>query len=148
MNVTNRRRVTITTTVRPTGRALVMFALLGLLMAAPAAADVSGPEAAGASSRFCNGIRLEDEIVLVNVRNACTSCDAERLRASIQVERYAVTNDIGNRRWEKSDLDSFLGFDPSVPTVIYIHGNQMTNGDARVQGLQLYRKLANYGSGD
>jgi hypothetical protein len=91
---------------------------------------------------------LEDEIVLVNVRNACASCDAERLRSSIQVERYAVTNDIGNRRWERSDLDSFLSFDPSVPTVVYVHGNQMTNGDAKVQGLQLYRKLANYGSGD
>jgi hypothetical protein len=42
-------------------------------------------------------------------------------------------------------LDEFLGFDPSVTTVFYVHGNQMGPGDAKNQGLALYRKLVNYG---
>jgi hypothetical protein len=151
MKTTNRQVVSITTTVRPLGRSLVMLALcVGLFAARANAADLVLAESAADSSacRFCNGIRVEDEIALVNVRRLCGSCDPESLRTGIAVENYAVTNEAGQRRWRKSDLESFLAFDPSVTTVFYIHGNQMTNWDAKCQGLALYRKLANYGCGD
>ena len=35
-----------------------------------------------------------------------------------------------------------------MPTVFFVHGNQMTRGDAKSEGLALYRKLVNYGSGE
>jgi hypothetical protein len=101
-----------------------------------------------AGNMFCNGIRLGDEIVVVDTRMACTSCDVESLRNGIRVENYEVSDEAGHRRWRKSDLDNFLSFDPSVPTVFYVHGNQMTLGDAKSQGLALYRKLVHYGSGE
>lgn len=97
---------------------------------------------------FCNGIRLQDEIAVVNVRAGCGSCDPETLRRSVRFESYQIYDDAGHRRWRTTDLEGFVSFDPTVPTVIYVHGNQMTPGDAKSQGLALYRKLVHYGSGE
>jgi hypothetical protein len=149
MKATILNTVSVTTNVRPLRRSLVLFALSVALLSTHAtlgeAASAAGDPAL---NRYCNGIRLEDEICLVNVRPLCGSCDPESLRTGIRVENYAITNETGNRRWQDSDLESFLAFDPSVTTVFYIHGNQMTNWDAKCQGLQLYRKLVRYGCGD
>ncbi len=133
-------------------RILTMLALFASLIATRAVADEaasSAGEIAAADGRvFCNGIRLGDEIVVVNTRATCGSCDPESLRTGIKVENYAVCDETGRRRWLASDLESFLSFDPSLPTVFYVHGNQMTNADAKCQGLALYRKLVNYGCGE
>jgi len=90
---------------------------------------------------LCNGIRLQDEIQVVNTRNVCGSCEPEKLRNGIQVETYAIRDEVGYRCWRKSDLESFLSFDPSVPTIIFVHGNQITAGDAKNEGLATYRTL-------
>ena len=34
-----------------------------------------------------------------------------------------------------SDLQTFFAFDPTVPTVIFVHGNQITPGDAKSEGM-------------
>ena len=94
---------------------------------------------------FCNGVRLQDEIVVVNTRQLCGSCDPESLRSGLQLETYAICDDAGLRRWQPSDLDSFLSFDPTVRTVIFVHGNQITAGDAKNEGLAVYRRLMHYG---
>lgn len=94
---------------------------------------------------FACGIRLQDEIELVNVRNVCGCCDPARLREAITVENYAVCNEAGARHWQASDLQSFLNFSPSVPTVIFIHGNQITPSDAKFQGLDAYRRIILHG---
>jgi hypothetical protein len=141
--------VSIATTVRPRGRALGMLALcMGLFYLHAGTGETASAAVGAKGAQFCNGIRLEDEIVLVNVRNACGRCDSETLREAILVERYEITDETGHRRWKKSDLESFLAFDPSVPTVFYVHGNQMTNWDAKCQGLALYRRLVNCGDRD
>lgn len=95
---------------------------------------------------FCNGIRPQDEIVLINVRNACNSCNPEKLRAAITVETYSVCDEAGNRRWQDSDLESFLAFNPNVPTVIFVHGNQISPYYAKSQGLAVYRHAIAHGS--
>jgi hypothetical protein len=99
-------------------------------------------------STFCNGIRLQDEIVVVSTRNLCGSCDPQALSTGIRVENYAIRDEAGHRHWQRSDLESFLAFDPAVPTIVYVHGNQMTPGEAKSQGLAVYRKLAHYSSGE
>jgi hypothetical protein len=104
--------------------------------------------AAADGNLFCNGIRLGDEIVVVDTRMVCGSCDPESLRSGVRFENYEVSDETGHRRWRESELENFLSFDPMAPTVIYVHGNQMTNGDAKNQGLALYRKLVHYGSGE
>lgn len=96
------------------------------------------------ATAFCNGIRVQDEIVLVDTRMLCGSCDSESIRSGLVVQSYAVTDDAGSRRWQQSDLESFLAFDPSVRTIIFVHGNRITPGDAKNEGLAVYRKLANY----
>src|SRR5262245_30456944 len=100
MKTTIRNVVSITTIVRPAGRSLVMLALcVGLLFSHATTGEAAAAAGDVAADRYCNGIRLEDEIVVVNVRPACGSCDPEQLRTRIAVERYAITNETGNRRW-------------------------------------------------
>lgn len=140
------------TRVRSRGAASIRIAALLVLSLGSFAARAHAANAAHAADApivdagtFCNGIRLGDEITVVNVRPLCGSCDPESLRTGIRVENYAVCDESGARRWQSSDLESFLSFDSSVPTVFYVHGNQMSPGDAKSQGLALYRKLVNYG---
>lgn len=89
---------------------------------------------------FCNGVRLEDEIEVVNTRSIC-NCDADALRTGLKFETYSVCDETGNRRWHASDMESYLSFDPAVPTIIFVHGNQITPGDAKCEGLAVYRKI-------
>jgi hypothetical protein len=87
---------------------------------------------------------LQDEIVVVSTRMLCGSCDPKSLRSGLVVEHYAVRDEAGHRRWQRSNLESFLSFDGAVPTVFYVHGNQITPGEAKSQGLAVYRRLAHY----
>src|SRR5262249_9663146 len=111
-----------------------------------AASDAPAPEKhASNSSAMCNGIRLEDEIDVVNTRSICGAGSADLMRNGLKLETYAVCDEAGARRWQQSDLDSFLSFDPSVPTIIFIHGNQITPGDAKSEGLMVYRRIILHG---
>ena len=132
--------------LRTTTLLMLCVGLIEARVNAAQAIPVSSGETA--SNVFCNGIRLGDEIAVVDTRMVCGTCDSESLRGGIRVENYEVTDEAGHRRWRKSDLDNFLSFDPTVPTVFYVHGNQMTLGDAKSQGLGLYRKLVHYGGGE
>jgi hypothetical protein len=92
---------------------------------------------------FVNGIRRQDEIVVVSTRAVCGTCDPQSLRTGITVERYAMKDDVGYRCWQPSDFESFLAFDPTVPTVIFVHGNQIDPRWAKLEGLELYRRMIN-----
>src|SRR5262245_45307385 len=96
-----------------------------------AAAEPSDKADVADANVMRNGIRLGDEIVVVNTRSVCGCGNGELLRKNIKFENYAVCDEVGNRRWQPSDLDSFLAFDASVPTIFFIHGNQITPGDAK-----------------
>src|SRR5262245_34215583 len=96
--------------VRTVRRGLAAVLLVsGLLGSIAGAAEPAG-------NVFCSGVRVGDEIVLVNTRMLCNSCDPESIRSGLVVESYAVCDDVGHRRWQPSDLESFLAFDPSVRT--------------------------------
>src|ERR1700752_1477119 len=121
--------------VRRTVTALALA--VALLLTLAASAEPGG-------NVFCNGIRTQDEIVLVNTRMLCGSCDPEALRTGLGFETYANCDEAGGRHWQPSDLESFVSFDPSVRTIIFIHGNRITPYAAKNEGLAVYRKLANY----
>jgi hypothetical protein len=108
------------------------------------AADVS--TAAPAANVVCNGIRQQDEIWLVNVRPLCGSCDAEAMAKDIQVEAYVASGDGDRRCWQSADMGRLAAGSPSVPTVIFVHGNQISPGDAKQEGLALYRRMVRAGS--
>ena len=122
--------------------------LLCCLAAAAIVSSAAAAEAGAADTHgnvFCNGVRLQDEIVVVNIRNLCGCCDAEKFREGLVIENYAVCDDTGYRRWQPSDLPGFLAFNPSVPTVIFVHGNQISPGDAKCEGLAVYRRMILHG---
>ncbi len=109
-----------------------------------AAEEPATTSIAARGSVFCNGIRPQDEIALVNIRGIC-GCEPEAMRAGIRVEKYAVCDEAGNRRWEPSDLENFLAFDPAVPTVFFVHGNQMSQWEAKCAGVIVYRRVIRHG---
>jgi hypothetical protein len=129
---------------------LVLVGLLTSFAGTQVSADaVAGPSelpagTSGAGRTFVNGLRTQDEIVVVNTRSLGCSCDPESLRNGLVFERYAICDDVGHRRWQRSDLESFLAFDSSVPTVVFVHGNQITSSDAKNEGLATYRRVMNY----
>lgn len=94
---------------------------------------------------FCNGIRPQDEIVVVNTRQICSCCDPEEIRNKLQIENYAVCDEAGTRHWQPGDLQSFLAFNPSIPTVIFVHGNQISPWDAKCEGVAVYRRIITHG---
>lgn len=118
--------------------------------AAPLEVEVMPVSAAGGATIggnvFCNGVRLQDEIELVSTRSIGNCCDPALLRSGLRVENYAICNDAGARRWQQSDFESFLSFDPSVTTIFFVHGNQISPSDAKNEGLMFYRRLMHYGA--
>jgi hypothetical protein len=90
---------------------------------------------------YSNGIRAQDEIWLVNVRPLCGSCDPAALAKDVQVETFVATGDGGRRCWQQSDVGSLASANSATPTVIFVHGNQISPGDAKQQGLALYRRM-------
>jgi hypothetical protein len=133
-----------------TGMMVFRFTRLVLVAAALTATQplaVSSLNAAEQTpSLFVNGIRVHDEIVVVNTRMLCDSTDPASIRSGLQVENYAVRNEAGQRQWQASDLNGLLAFDPSVRTIFFVHGNQITPGDAKCDGLEVYRRLMHYGA--
>jgi hypothetical protein len=122
----------------PGGWSAAVVLALGLLAGPVLAAD-SGSRA------LCNCVRLEDEIEVVNTRSICGGGNAELMRKGLKFETYAVRDEDGDRHWRPSDLDTFLSFDPSVATIIFIHGNQITPADAKSEGLMMYRRVISHG---
>ncbi len=129
--------------------ALVVLAFGLLLSPAHAAEPEKSPaatsESSPADSVMCHGIRVEDEIQLVNTRQICGGGRSELMLNGLKVENYTVCDEAGHRRWQSSDLNSFLAFDPTVPTIIFVHGNQITPSDAKDQGLLVYRRIIQHG---
>jgi len=108
---------------------------------APTASSATPAPEKHAGSVLCNGIRPEDEIELVNTRSICGGGKSDLMKNGLKIENYSISDDVGHRRWQSSDLDSFLAFDPAVPTIIFVHGNQITPGDAKDEGLMMYRMI-------
>jgi len=124
--------------------AAVTFAAQGVTFAqAPAGGTV-----VESASVFVNGYRPQDEIVVLNTRSLCGTCDANSIRAALGVETFAANDASGRRQWLQSDLQSFLAFDPSVRTIFFVHGNQISPGEAKNEGLNVYGRLMCYGASD
>lgn len=104
-----------------------------------AAALASGAQA------FAGGIRPQDDIVLVNVRPVGSCCDTGTLAETAQFEAY-INCESGGRRWQQASLESLTSADPSVSTIVFVHGNRLTNWDAKCEGLAAYRRIANQAS--
>lgn len=131
--------------MKKSATALCRAAALALCLGLCAAPAVAFADEAPGGRAFSGGVRLQDEIVVVNTRMLCGSTDPDSLASGVMVENYAVTDEAGHRRWRRSDLESFVSFDPSVPTIFFVHGNQITPGEAKSQGLAVYRRLMRYG---
>ena len=98
-------------------------------------------------STFCNGVRLQDEIDVINTRNVGCSSDPEVVCAKACGSRH--TRSAMSRALAAGSrpiFKAFLAFNPTEPTVFFVHGNQITAGDAKCEGLAVYHAMILHGS--
>ena len=119
---------------------VVCLAAIGMRAPTARAAELMAADAP-TGNVVCNGIRQQDEIWLVNVRPLCGNTDPEALAKGVQVETFVASGDGGRRCWQQADLAGLVGGNASTPTVIFVHGNQISPGDAKQEGLATYRRM-------
>jgi hypothetical protein len=111
------------------------------------AINVSTSSSSG-SSVLVNGVRPQDEIMLVNVRGLGGRCDAAMMADRVRVESYQITDESSGRRWETADVELLRAADPSTATLIFVHGNKITPGYAKREGLSVYRRIVRQSTAD
>lgn len=85
----------------------------------------------------------QDEILLLSTRRIGARCDDQLLQH--QLDCYQLTeNSSGCRRWQAIDWRGILSHEKSRPTLIYVHGNRVSQGKDRVEGLRVYRSYVQH----
>lgn len=94
------------------------------------------PDCRGVEGPCVRVPRAQDQIWLVNQR--CLGCgDPAQLASQLKFHRYDGST------WAPSTLEDFLATDdPSTPTAIYIHGNQIDYGASVSGGWKVYCTLS------
>ncbi|MEN0110255.1 MAG: hypothetical protein AAF805_05990 [Planctomycetota bacterium] len=84
--------------------------------------------------------RPGDRVVLVSTRPVGCATDPARLSAGVYGAEFRVEGD--STRWVEAPVEPTLSsLDPSLPIVVYIHGNLIDAPDARRRGRDVYRRL-------
>ena len=103
-------------------RTAVLVAVLCIASSAALAVDCSN--------------NVPGETWLINTRSAPLCSGLENGLSGIQC--WELTGD----RWELADFDTFdKQSDPSMPTIVFVHGNRTTSNDAVKDGSQLRNRL-------
>jgi hypothetical protein len=116
-------------------RKLLPFALLAFATLLASTSVSATTVVSGTAGAACCPLREDDQLWLVSDRclGCNVECDAERL----QYWRYDC-----QRRWTRASLEELLAAeDPSMPTVVFLHGNRIPSGDAFTKGWSAYRTL-------
>ena len=101
----------------------------------PAAAPAQTPATVG-------GVRVDDQIVLISSRPVGCSCDPDTLMSGLKCQRCVVSAESCRHHWDDVDLLEVLQENnPAVRTVFFVHGNQISAGQDKQQGLTVYRRM-------
>lgn len=105
------------------------LAALIVLLAMPLAAE------AASSKESCCGLRPQDQLWLVSDRSL--GCASNCVEPRLQYWRYDC-----QRRWTRASLEELLtAEDPQTNTVVYLHGNRLSSGEAFERAWTSYRAL-------
>ena len=92
----------------------------------------------------CSG----DEIFLLSTREIGADCNDNALRRKLRCERVSASPDKGFQ-WLPADWRELLADSSEErPTIIYIHGNRVSPGEDKLQGLRVYHSLLSAGRPD
>ena len=82
-----------------------------------------------------------DEILLISTRKVGTVCNGDAMSSRLQCKQYVSTT-AHKSQWISRDWQTLVTSATATrPTVIYIHGNRVSRGEDRSQGMQIYRSL-------
>jgi hypothetical protein len=83
------------------------------------------------------GFRPHDELWFVDSRSAsCTASNSSAL-PNVSVEKRATNAN----KWQRAKLADLIAADPSVQTVVWVHGNRVSSGESRQRGWEFYHQL-------
>lgn len=105
-------------------------------------------EAAGRLFSPPPGGEAVDEVILLSTRNVGSVCSDQAMSRRLHCEKISIGSD-GRPRWVAGDWRATLS-DETIErsTVVYVHGNRISRGEDRSQGLQVYRSLIGHGRPD
>lgn len=112
------------------------LAALGLPITAAMLVTSFTAQLATAATPCAPIVRTADEIWFVDTRSA--SCSAAN---SHLLPKVAVQQRIAAGNWQQAQLTDLLASDPTVQTVIWVHGNRVGSSEARQHGWEFYQNL-------
>src|SRR5688500_9243627 len=130
-------RIVAAATARRAGalrRFAIALTLIGVLTPAGEVAAASGPVA--------------DRIYLISTRGIGTRCDCDAMAHGLRCEEL-VHDPSGASRWNSLTWHELQAqFAEPLPTVVFVHGNRVENGEDKPHGLRFHRSLASRKPGD
>jgi len=82
-----------------------------------------------------------DEVLLVSTRALGTDCNDKSMSRGLRCQRLETG---GQPIWRTADWRVLLSSPAHLPTIIYVHGNRVTTGQDRVEGMRVYRSLKSH----
>ncbi|MEM9187079.1 MAG: hypothetical protein AAGB00_11340 [Planctomycetota bacterium] len=124
---------------RPIARRLSPSAALAAVLLAAVAPAEGGHRCPGEG---CPYLRPQDEVLIVSVRRLGCTTDTSRFRSEMRAERYLGTGASASRGWQGISIDEAIAsIEPSMPTVVFVHGNRVEPIEVRPRSVWVYRKL-------
>lgn len=93
----------------------------------------------GSQESRAQGCRPQDDLWFIDTRPAACNAKDELGLPKVSAERRLSDN-----RWHRSSLTEFLAEDPSMPTIIWVHGNRIEGPESRQRGWEFYYKLTRH----
>jgi len=93
------------------------------------------PAALHAEPASCLPARPHDEVWLIDARKASRAVVAPGRMPYFKIARFS------EGAWKPSDMKSLLAGAEQLPHIIWVHGNRIETGEARQEGLAVYRAL-------
>ncbi len=84
-----------------------------------------------------------DEVLLLSTRAIGTTCNSESMSRGLRCQRLENGRD-GRPNWRTADWRVLLSAHANLPTIIYVHGNRVTTGQDRAEGMRVYRSLKSH----
>lgn len=94
--------------------------------------------AAAVGQQCSSSFRPQDELWFVDSRPASCAANNGGALPNVSVEKRAANAN----RWQRAKLADLIAADPSVQTVVWVHGNRVGAGESRQRGWEFYHRLA------
>jgi|GEM_PF-2349960 len=83
---------------------------------------------------------LPGEVLLISTRAIGTVCQTQAMHRNLRCQRLTLDAH-GKHVWQQDDWQRLLTPQTNLTTYVYVHGNRVSSGRDRSDGMQVYRSL-------